>query len=227
MTGNLDLWNKLGKTDPKQTKPFNRAGGFKGTAIKPIYTEQKMTEQFGPCGVGWGIDEPKFETAPGNDGQLAVYCWVSIWVNVDGKVSAPIYGVGGDMVVVKQSAGLRTDDEAFKKAFTDAVGNAMKHLGMSADVHLGRFDDSKYVSERTAEEAGQSPKLALVSSEPPRDAAFFDGRIDAATTAEAVQRIQADLKDTDESLIPQTEFDRLWAKAEAKAKSMHKKASGG
>lgn len=152
---NLDIWDKLSRTDPAHTKGFKRAGGFSGTAIKPIYTEQKMTETFGPCGVGWGIDEPHFQTAIGNDGQMAVYCWVSIWINHDGKVSAPIFGVGGDMVVVKQSSGLRTDDEAFKKAFTDAIGNAMKHLGMSADVHMGLFDDSKYVRERQEEEAAK------------------------------------------------------------------------
>ena len=153
MTDNLALWNVLGKTDPKHTKPFKRAGGFGGTAIKPIYTEQKMTEHFGPCGIGWGINEPVYQVVPASDGQIAVYCTTSIWVNHEGKVSAPIYGVGGDLVVVKQSGGLRTDDEAFKKAFTDAMGNAMKHLGMSADVHMGRFDDSKYVRDREAEEA--------------------------------------------------------------------------
>jgi hypothetical protein len=145
MTEKTVIWDRLGKTDPSHTKKFSRAGGFKGTAIKPIYTEHKMTEEFGPCGVGWGIDAPVFTTVPGSDGQVAVYCSVSIWINIDGKVSAPIFGVGGDLVVVKQSAGLRTDDEAFKKAFTDAIGNAMKHLGMSADVHMGLFDDSKYV----------------------------------------------------------------------------------
>jgi hypothetical protein len=168
-TENLALWDRLGKTDPSQTKGFNRAGGFKGTAIKPIYTEQKMTETFGPCGIGWGINEPTFQTAPGSDGQLAVYCTVSIWVKQGDAVSAPIYGVGGDMVVVKQSAGLRTDDEAFKKAFTDAVGNAMKHLGMSADVHMGRFDDSKYVSELRAELAAEeAPPQAAPAPEPPK-----------------------------------------------------------
>lgn len=152
MSDNLRIWNEIGKTDPAHTKGFSRAGGFKGTAIKPIYTEQKMTEIFGPCGIGWGINQPTFTTAPGSDGQLAVYCTVSIWYREGDKVSQPIFGVGGDMVVVKQSAGLRTDDEAFKKAFTDAVGNAMKHLGMSADVHMGLFDDSKYVQERRDEE---------------------------------------------------------------------------
>lgn len=153
MPDNLELWNKLGKTDPEHTKKFSRAGGFKGTAIKPIYTTQKMTEVFGPAGKGWGMGEPSFQTVPGNDGQVAVYCTLALWwADAEGSVNT-VYGVGGDMVVVKQSSGLRTDDEAFKKAFTDALSNAMKHIGMSADVHLGLFDDSKYVQQRQNEEA--------------------------------------------------------------------------
>lgn len=146
-TDNLALWNRLGKTDPAHTKKFKRAGGFGGTAIKPIYTTQKMTEEFGPAGKGWGMGEPSFQTIPASEGQIAVYCTASLWwADADGAVNT-VYGVGGDMVVVKQSSGLRTDDEAFKKAFTDALGNAMKHLGMSADVHMGLFDDSKYVAD--------------------------------------------------------------------------------
>lgn len=222
MTDNLALWNKLGKTDPKHTKAFKRAGGFGGTAIKPIYTEQKMTEHFGPCGVGWGINEPVYQVVQASEGQVAVYCTTSIWINHDGKVSAPIYGVGGDLVVVKQSSGLRTDDEAFKKAFTDAVGNAMKHLGMSADVHMGLFDDSKYVSERTAEEGRvASPPTKPASTEPPQNAAFFEGRIVAANTINALDGIRASLKASDEALIPQATFDRLWAAIDARAAKLN------
>ena len=145
----LAIWNALETTNPKHTKSFKRSGGFSGTAIKPIYTTLKMTEQFGPAGKGWGMGEPKFEVVPGNDGQVAVYCTVMLWwallPGMTGTVRNEVWGVGGDMVVVKQTSGLRTDDEAFKKAFTDAIGNAMKHLGMSADVHMGMFDDNKYV----------------------------------------------------------------------------------
>lgn len=162
---NLDIWNRLGKTDPNHTKPFKRAGGFGGTAIKPIYTTQKMTEEFGPAGKGWGMGEPSFQTVSGSGGQVAVYCTVALWwvdpTDKDGTVNT-VYGVGGDMAVVEQKSGLRTDDEAFKKAFTDAMGNAMKHLGMSADVHMGLFDDSKYVDDVRRELAGP----AFTSSQP-------------------------------------------------------------
>lgn len=160
MTDNLAIWNTLGRTSPEHTKGFTRGGGFKGTAVKPIYTEQKMTEMFGPCGIGWGFSEPTFQLVPGSDGQTAVYCWLTLWFVHDGARSAPIPGVGGDFVIVKQSSGLRTDDEAFKKAFTDAIGNAMKHIGMSADVHMGRFDDSKYVNELKREDAENNSSSA-------------------------------------------------------------------
>jgi hypothetical protein len=157
MTDNLALWNRLGKTDPAHTKGFKRGGGFSGTAIKPVYTEQKMTETFGPCGLGWGFSEPRFELVPASEGQTAVYCWLSLWYVHEGKRSEPVPGVGGDFVVVKQSSGLRTNDEAFKAAFTDAIGNAMKHIGMSADVHMGLFDDSKYVRSLREEQEPAAP----------------------------------------------------------------------
>jgi len=148
MTDNPDntvLWDRLAKTDPKATKEFTRAGGFKGKAIKPIYTERKMTEVFGPCGTGWGIREPQFTTVNAGD-DILVYCTAVVWYERDGK-HHDLVGVGGDVVLKKNRDGrLMADDEAFKKAFTDAVGNAMKHIGMSADVHMGQHDDDKYVT---------------------------------------------------------------------------------
>ena len=155
MSENLKVWDKLSKTDPKHTKGFTRAGGFKGTAVKPIYTTRKMTEEYGPEGVGWGFTDPQYQVVPASDGQIAVYCWTSLWFNHEGKVSAPVPGVGGDMVVIKNANGIRVNDEAFKAAFTDAKGNALKEIGMSADVHMGLFDDHKYVRERENEERAQ------------------------------------------------------------------------
>jgi hypothetical protein len=168
MADNLALWDRLGRTDPAHTKKFQRGGGFKGTAIKPIYTTHKMTEEFGPAGKGWGMGEPSFQIVPGSEGQVAVFCTVALWYATgDAGEIGTVYGVGGDMVVIKQSSGLRTDDEAFKKAFTDAIGNAMKHLGMSADVHMGLFDDSKYVSEIAAEFADErAPRQAQIEAPP-------------------------------------------------------------
>ena len=215
---NTRIWDALSKTDPKHTKGFKRAGGFGGTAIKPIYTTQKMTEEFGPAGWGWGMFEPTFQVVNGSEGQIAVYCTVGLWYMDQQTKSGPytVYGVGGDMIVVKQSNGLRTDDEAFKKAFTDAVGNAMKHLGMSADVHMGLFEDSKYVREMQEEfaEPARTPSKATAKPvEAPKTFAAFGASITSAKTPD-------DLKDAFaviwKSSLSQSDKDTLKTAYEAK-----------
>lgn len=199
MTDNLAIWNKLGRTDPAQTKTFKRGGGFAGTAIKPIYTAQKMTEEFGPVGVGWGFSEPKFQLVPGENREVLVYCWLSLWFMRDGVRSADIHGVGGDKVVgyVKASEQYNrperweNDDEAFKKAFTDAIGNAMKHLGMSADVHMGLFDDSKYVQTRRQEEASERREAAEQAASTPFDKSADTDRTIIETLLMAMRKAES------------------------------------
>ena len=51
---NLDLWNKVEKTNPKYTKPA-KIGGLSITAIAPQYQIMLATEQFGPYGKGFGF----------------------------------------------------------------------------------------------------------------------------------------------------------------------------
>jgi hypothetical protein len=157
MTSKTDLWDRLGKTDPSHTKQFKRSGGFSGTAIKPMWSYRRMTEEYGPCGEGWGVNEPSFQVVPGPEGEVLVYCTVSIW---HGDRDRTVFGVGGDKVVGKNKYGLSSDDEAFKKAFTDAVTNALKLIGVGSDVHMGMFDDSKYVNERKQDEARKEPAPA-------------------------------------------------------------------
>lgn len=154
-----DLWDTLSKTDPKHTKGFSRAGGFKGTAIKPMWVWQRLTELFGPCGTGWGFNKPEFQVVPGDNKEVLVYCTVCAW---HGDKANELWGVGGDKAVSHIKANPQynrperweNDDEAFKKAFTDALMNAFKFLGVAADVHMGLFDDNKYVQAMREEFAG-------------------------------------------------------------------------
>lgn len=157
------IWQALAKTDPKHTKAFKRSGGFQGTAIKPQWVIQRLTEYFGPIGVGWGVEEPQFQLVPAGD-ELLVFCTATCWHT---KREHVLYGVGGDKVLAKNKYGLSTDDEAYKKAFTDAITNAFKFLGMGADVHLGQFDDNKYVAQlneefREAQPEPSNPDIALM-----------------------------------------------------------------
>lgn len=156
MSQNTALWNILGRTDPAHTKSFKRAGGFSGTAIKPMWAYKRMTEEFGPVGHGWGVGEPSFQVVPAIEGEVLVYCTASVWYKYEDEVSQTVYGVGGDKVVGKNKYGLSSDDEAFKKAFTDAITNALKLIGVGADVHMGLFDDNKYVNSMR-EEFSEAP----------------------------------------------------------------------
>jgi len=201
MADNLSIWKQLERTDPDHTKPFKRGGGFKGTAIKPIYTVKKMTEAVGPAGKGWGMGEPSFQVVPGVNDEVLVYCTVSVWWD-DGTERREVFGVGGDKVVSHIKANdqynrperWENDDEAFKKAFTDAVGNGMKHLGMSADVHMGLFDDSKYVQQVAAdlhaEEQPEPPKAKALpkAAARPLEQEMRD-ELDACMTLDDLQRL--------------------------------------
>jgi hypothetical protein len=152
------IWDQLGRTDPAHTSQFKRGGGFSGTAIKPIWSFRRMTEMFGPCGIGWGVSEPTFQVVPGHEGEVLVYCTAAIWYAQGEEQSRTVYGVGGDKVVAKNKYGLNGNDEAFKAAYTDALTNALKLIGVGADVHMGRFDDNKYV-RAMQEEFSEPPAL--------------------------------------------------------------------
>lgn len=156
---NMAIWDVLSKTDPSQTKGFKRAGGFSGTAIKPMWVWQRLTEHFGPVGMGWGMREPVFQVVPGDNREVLVYCTVSGWYGGGDNGGVDVYGVGGDKVVsyiraneqYKRPERWENDDEAFKKAYTDALMNAFKFVGVGADVHMGKFDDNKYVHQMEQE----------------------------------------------------------------------------
>lgn len=175
---NTDLWDKLGKTDPKHTKPFKRAGGFEGTAIKPMFSYRRLTEEFGPCGTGWGVNEPVFQVVPGHNNEVLVFCTVSGWY-LHGDKQRMVYGVGGDKVVTHIKANEKynrperweNDDEAFKKAFTDALTNAFKLVGVGADVHMGMFDDNKYVNTVAKEFEAERQQAKQETEEPAKSSA--------------------------------------------------------
>lgn len=129
-----DIWDKLSRPDPKALKAFQRSGGFRGTAINPMYTLHTVTEVFGPCGTGWGMTKPDFQVVGSN-----VYCSVGVWYK---DAAEPVWGVGGEALTG------RGDDEAFKKAYTDALSNALKHLGANADIYFNLWDGNKYVDQK-------------------------------------------------------------------------------
>lgn len=139
---NTELWNKVFATEKSHTKGFSKAGGFKGTAIKPYWLIHQATIQFGACGIGWGWREIENKYVGG------VWCSrVELWYVLDGK-KGTVEQWGQTVMEGRNKNGDFVDEEAPKKAVTDAVTKCLSYLGFGGDVHMGLFDDSKYVGKQ-------------------------------------------------------------------------------
>ena len=160
-TDNMALYNAVRAVPPEAQKPI-AAGRLKGkTDINPMWRIRVLTERFGPCGEGWFTDCVSYWTVPCEaTGELAVFCQVQLHVKHGDEWSAPIYGIGGNTVIAKERSGMYLDDEAYKKAYTDALSVACKALGIGADVYW-QSDRTKYsgVTE-TEQTAGKNTKQA-------------------------------------------------------------------
>ena len=148
---NLALYERVRKVPQTALRPIE-AGRLKGkTDINPMWRIKKLTEEFGPCGIGWCPEKKKEWTVPGANGEIAAFVDIDLYVKVDGEWSKPIHGTGGSMLVSREKNGLYTDDECFKKAYTDAISVACKELGIGADVYWEK-DSTKYTQKPEIEQ---------------------------------------------------------------------------
>lgn len=138
---------------PENAKKTIGAGRLKGmTDINPMWRIKALTEQFGPCGVGWKYVIDKQWLEDGSDDTICAFCNVSLYFKLPtGEWSEAIPGTGGSTYIAKERNGLYTSDEVYKMALTDALSVSCKALGVGADVYWQGGKDSKY-SQITAEE---------------------------------------------------------------------------
>ena len=149
MSDNLKLWNAVKQPPPAALKTIG-GGRLKGmTDIKPQWRYLAITEQFGPCGIGWKYTVEKLWMENGASDQIVAFANILLYIKQDGQWSDGIPGNGGSMFVAKENAGPHTSDEAYKMAITDALSTAMKLLGFAADVYMGGWTGSKFKDEPT------------------------------------------------------------------------------
>lgn len=135
---NLDLYNVF-RVVPENAKKKIEAGRLKGmTDINPMFRIKSLTEQFGICGFGWYYEITKQWLEQGADGVISAFVNINLYIKYNGEWSKPICGTGGSTFIAKETKGLYTDDEAYKKALTDAISIACKNLGMCADVYYDK-----------------------------------------------------------------------------------------
>ena len=131
---NLELYNKVREV-PQDAKKTISAGRIKGfTDINPMWRIKCLTEQFGPCGLGWYYKTVEKWTETVGD-EICAFVMIELYVLYDGKWSQPISGTGGSRLATKERSGVYVSDECYKMATTDALSVACKNLGIGADVY--------------------------------------------------------------------------------------------
>lgn len=142
MDENLKIYNEV-RTVPTEAKRSITGGRLKGkTEINPMWRIKTLTDQFGPCGIGWYYEVTKQWLEPSGN-EVAAFVNINLYIKVAGEWSKPIPGVGGAMFVENQKSGAYVSDECYKMATTDAISVACKQLGIGADVYWDA-DKTKY-----------------------------------------------------------------------------------
>jgi hypothetical protein len=157
---NLDIYNKT-KSVPKEALTEIKAGRLKGKSnINPQWRIWKLTELFGPCGIGWKYKITRQWIEEGANEEKTAFVNIDLFIKNGNEWSDEIPGNGGSSFVAKEKNGLYTSDEAYKMALTDAISVACKALGVAGDVYWGEGD--KYTErERIAMEEEETAKERL------------------------------------------------------------------
>lgn len=146
---NLKIYS-LARQVPQEAVKTIQAGRLKGMSdINPMYRIKRLTEMFGPCGIGWWYEiVDKHLTADEITKQVAAFVDILLYY-VDpesGATSHGIPGTGGASFVSQERNGPYMSDECYKMALTDAISVAAKALGIGADVYWEK-DRTKYSGE--------------------------------------------------------------------------------
>ena len=143
METNLELWNRVEKTNPKYTKKA-KLSGREITAISPQYQIMQVTEQFGTYGEKWGFKDIKLSYDLVEKCNLVVFKGTFFFPKGEFEIinSCKLY---------MDRANTMVDDNFAKKIETDALTKAISKLGFNADIFMGKFDDVRYVAEMEKE----------------------------------------------------------------------------
>jgi hypothetical protein len=207
---NTSLWDAVFKTDPKYTKEFTRGGGFKGTATNALYLIHKATELWGPMGGQWNVEiveEKMLEGAPLMAGESVVGHELIHCVRINLRhPGGAVPAFGQTTFVGKNKYGFFTDEEAPKKSLTDALSKALSWLGFSADIHMGLYDDNKYVNQ-LKQEFSEQQDGTLSGAALDKHVQTTTAKVNACKTIEALNALWTEAiagldKEAQKQLVP-------------------------
>ena len=213
---NLSIYERV-RSVPTEAKKAIEAGRLKGKSdINPMWRIKKLTEVFGPVGFGWYTEVIKTWTEVDENSDVAVFVDINLFVKKDGEWSKPIYGNGGNKLISherKYENGTQVlvpylDDDAYKKAYTDAISVAAKALGVGADVYfekdVTKYDCNPQVQTLQPEQSVVTtvlPKLSSKSSAWKSAVAFTASLKDDAEAITKKIRLKYTISDEDLDLL--------------------------
>src|SRR5210317_918145 len=107
---NLSLWNRHKKTDPRFATKVEY-GGFKYTSMNPQELIHKATEEWGPCGTGWGYDYA-IEFKDFTNGAVCCFCNMELWyLGDDGEKKFAKHTGVSDYATVNSNSGVTRIDK--------------------------------------------------------------------------------------------------------------------
>ena len=192
---NLTIFDSL-KTVPQTALREIQAGRLKGKSdINPVWRIKALTEQFGPCGIGWKYVITNKHLDSGANGEIAAFVDIDLFVKYNGEWSDPIPGTGGSMFVAKEKSGLYVSDECFKMALTDAISVAGKALGLAASIYWEK-GESKYNKPVTVEDAQKT----FNSDFTPEDEEYINSQQAPTDTGDKTDIVRAECEACNEQM---------------------------
>ena len=171
---NMQIYEATRSVPQHAQKAFNN-GSFSGTDINPMWRIKTLTEQFGPCGIGWYYEVTSERAETYGDTVMAIVD-LNLYIKVDGEWSKPIFGTGGNSLVKATSKGQRPSDEGYKMALTDALSVACKALGIGADIYFDK-DVTKYTKQEQPKPVEDTFPICEDCGRPIKDIQLKDGTL--------------------------------------------------
>lgn len=158
---NMKLWAAVEQTDPQYTKKVATRGGF--TAIGAQYQIKMATEQWGPYGYAWGVNNCIYSMICDKDGHPIEMALDAVFYYPPNphvamptpKPGDPIPASHKGVFSISTDMAYKPGNDTRKKLLTDLTTKALSKLGFNADVFMGKFDDNKYL-----EAIGAKPKAS-------------------------------------------------------------------
>ena len=153
----LKLWRGWCDTPPVMVKKIDDTDF---ASVNPMYVIQRATEEFGPCGDGWGLKGINYSVCDAVQ-PIELVIDAVFWYRLGGEIkeieidTEKVYVSGTDMR---------------KSLRTECIKKALSNLGLGADVYYGEHNgNNTLIPSSQPYQQPQTPQQVQNTEQPPQD----------------------------------------------------------